>query len=295
MIQSKTTATKAFRLMIGIVLLSAALLCLLPFANLLAISFSDKASTAANLVTFWPMGFNVNAYELIMNNEAFLHSLWISLERVGVGVVVSMILIVLSAYPLSLEAKQLKGRTFFVWYFVFTILFNGGLIPLFIVVNELNLVNNFWALILPYAVPAFNVIIMMNFFRGLPSALSEAARIDGAGHWTILLRVFLPLSLPAVATLSLFSIVYHWNDYFTGLFLMSESKNWPLQTYLYSQLYVGIDFTKLSPEEAKTIASISNRSLRAAQIMVTIIPVLIVYPFLQRYFVAGLTIGSVKE
>ncbi|MFC5701963.1 carbohydrate ABC transporter permease [Cohnella faecalis] len=292
---TNTTSAKAFRLLIGMFLLGAALLCLLPILNLLAISFSDKASTTANEVTFWPIGFNWKAYGLILNNDAFLHSTWIAVKRVAAGIAVNMILIVLSAYPLSLGSKQLKGRTFFVWYFVFTMLFSGGLVPLFIVVNKLHLVDSFWALILPYGVTAFNVIIMMSFFRTLPAALSESAMIDGAGHWTILFRIFAPLSLPALATLTLFSIVYHWNDWFTGLFLLSSNDKWPLQTYLYSQLYVGVDFSKLSPEEAKTIGSISNRSLRAAQIMVTIVPVILIYPFIQRFFIAGLTIGAVKE
>jgi ABC-type glycerol-3-phosphate transport system permease component len=295
MIRSQTIGARTAQLLIAFLLSGAALICVLPLFNLLAISFSDKAATSANAVTFWPVGFNLKAYELILNNRAFLNAFWIAVQRVGAGLAISMVLIILSAYPLAQEGRRLRGRTFFVWYFVFTILFSGGLVPLFIVVNKLHLVNSFWALILPYAVPAFSVIILMNFFRGLPSALTEAAIVDGAGHWVILQRIYLPLSLPALATLSLFSIIYHWNDWFVGLYLLSDNAKWPLQTYLYSQLYVGIDYSKLGPEEAKLIGSISNRSLRAAQIIVTMIPVLIVYPLIQRYFVTGLTIGSVKE
>ncbi|MFC5701476.1 carbohydrate ABC transporter permease [Cohnella faecalis] len=295
MVHSNTLRDKLSRWFITGLLTAAALLCLFPILNLIAISFSDKASTSANEVIFWPLGFNTNAYEIILKNHAFLHSLWIAVERVVAGVAVNMCLILLSAYPLAQEVKRFKSRTFFVWYYVFTILFSGGLVPLFIVVNKMNLYNNFWALILPYAVPAFSVIILMNFFRSLPAGLTEAAVMDGAGHWTILLRICLPLSLPALATLALFSFVQHWNDWFVGLYLMSDSVKWPLQTYLYSQLYVGIDFSRLSPDEAILIGSISDRSLRAAQILLTMVPILIVYPFIQRFFVAGLTIGSVKE
>lgn len=295
MIRSRTIGAKTAQLIIVMLLTASALLCIAPILNLLAISFSDKAATSANVVTFWPVGFNSKAYELIINNRAFLHAFWIAVERVGAGLLVNMLLIILSAYPLAQETGRLRGRTFFVWYFVFTILFSGGIVPLFIVVNKLHLIDSFWALILPYAVPAFSVIILMNFFRGLPSALTEAAVMDGAGHWTILFRICLPLSLPALATLALFSIVQHWNDWFVGLYLLSDNAKWPLQTYLYSQLYVGVDYSKLGPEEAKLIGSISNRSLRAAQIMVTMVPILLVYPFIQRFFVAGLTIGSVKE
>jgi ABC-type sugar transport system, permease component len=181
------------------------------------------------------------------------------------------------------------------WYFIFTMLFSGGLIPLFIVVNKIGLYDNFMALILPSAVQVFNVIIMMNFFKSLPPSISESAMIDGAGHWRNLCSIYIPLSLPSVATLTLFAVVFHWNDYFTGLFLMSNNTKWPLQTFLYSMLNTGIDYSKMNPNQVETLASISDRSLRAAQILIAMIPIFLVYPFLQRYFVTGLTIGSVKE
>lgn len=294
-IQSNSKGSRAFNLFNYIFLFTAALLCILPIINIIAISLSEKSATAANLVTFWPVGFNLKAYILTINNKDFLTSFLISFKRVLVGVSINMILVVSSAYPLAQEDKKFKGRSFFVWFFVFTMLFNGGLVPLFITINKLYLYNSFWALILPTAVPVFNVIIMMNFFKGLPQSISEAAMIDGAGHWRILFSIFIPLSLPSVATLTLFAVVYHWNDYFSGLFLLADNNKWPLQTYLYSQLFTGIDYSRLSAKEAMTIATISNRSLRAAQILIAMIPILIVYPFLQRFFVTGLTIGSIKE
>lgn len=167
------------------------------------------------------------------------------------------------------------------------------MIPIFMVIKSLGLIDSIWALILPGAVPIFNVILLMNFFKSIPDALEEAAVMDGASKLRILFGIFLPISLPALATIGLFSMVGHWNDYFSGLLYMNSSSNYPLQTYI-QQLTV--DVTKVTdPSQLKSLASVSNKTLNAAKIVVSIIPVLLIYPFLQRYFVSGLVIGSVKE
>ena len=172
-------------------------------------------------------------------------------------------------------------------------LFSGGIIPLFMVVSNLHLTNTIWSLVLPGAVPVFNVILLINFFRGVPEALDDAARIDGASPLQILTKIYLPVSLPALATVALFSIVNHWNDYFSGLIYMSKAAMYPLQTYI-QQLTV--DITQVTDaEQLKQMASMNNRTFNAAKIVVSTVPLLVIYPFLQKYFVSGMVIGAVKE
>ena len=172
-------------------------------------------------------------------------------------------------------------------------LFSGGIIPLYMVVSGLKLTDTIWALVLPGAVPVFNVILMINFFKSVPGSLDEAARIDGASPLTILVKIYLPVSLPALATVALFSIVGHWNDYFSGLLYMNKASLYPLQTYI-QQLTV--DITQVTDaEQLKQLSQMSNRAFNATKIVVSTIPLLIIYPFLQKYFVSGIVIGAVKE
>lgn len=197
------------------------------------------------------------------------------------------------AYPLSKSKYRFPAREIYIKIVIFAMLFSGGVIPLFMVVSQLKLTDTIWALVLPGAVPVFNIILLINFFKGVPDALDEAARIDGATPLQILLRVYLPVSLPALATVALFSIVNYWNDYFSGLLYMNKAALYPLQTYI-QQLTV--DITQITDaEQLKQLATMNNRAFNATKIVVSTIPLLIIYPFLQKYFVSGITIGSVKE
>jgi len=182
---------------------------------------------------------------------------------------------------------------------IFAMLFNGGMIPTYLVVKNLGLINSVWSLILPGAVPIGSVILVMNFFRGIPKSLEESALLDGANAWDILLKIYIPISLPSLATVSLFSIVGSWNDFFSGLIYMTDIKNYPLMTYIQS-LSVNIaaalqNASGLSTEQLQSLLSVSNRNLNAAKIVVAIIPLLVIYPFLQKYFVQGIVVGAVKE
>ena len=172
-------------------------------------------------------------------------------------------------------------------------LFDGGLIPSFLVVRSLGLLNTLGALVLPNAVPIFSVILMMNFFRDVPKELEESALIDGASHWKVLWYIYIPMSLPAIATLTLFASVNHWNAWFDGLIYMTDTANYPMQTFLRS-VVVELDLTKvgINPQDLQRL---SDRAIRGAQIVVATVPILIVYPFLQRYFIAGIKLGAVKE
>jgi putative aldouronate transport system permease protein len=181
------------------------------------------------------------------------------------------------------------------WIAVLTMLFNGGLIPTYIAVQRYGLIDSYLALVLPYVVSVYNMVIMMNFFRGVPKELEEAAAIDGAGAWRTLFEVYLPVSLPTIATITLFTIVWHWNDFFAGLIYINNPDNYPLQTYIRS-LTVKIDYTSISdPRVLAERLKVSGITFNAAKIVVSMIPIICVYPFLQRYFVSGLVMGSVKE
>ncbi|SEK75585.1 carbohydrate ABC transporter permease [Paenibacillus sp. OK003] len=291
--RSKTFGSRFADVCIWIVLLLLTALCFLPLLNMVSISFSDKSAAQANLVGLWPVNFNLNAYKLLLDDTQFWRSFVISVERVVLGTALNLLLSVLMAYPLSKNKHSFHARNMYMNSMIFAMLFSGGMIPIFMVIKSLGLIDSIWALILPGAVPIFNVILLMNFFKSIPDALEEAAVMDGASKLRILFGIFLPISLPALATIGLFSMVGHWNDYFSGLLYMNSSSNYPLQTYI-QQLTV--DVTKVTdPSQLKSLASVSNKTLNAAKIVVSIIPVLLIYPFLQRYFVSGLVIGSVKE
>ncbi|WP_438448585.1 carbohydrate ABC transporter permease [Gorillibacterium sp. sgz5001074] len=294
MVRETSPGSKLFDVVLVVLLVGIALLCLLPLWYTLSISLSTNSAAEAGLVKLWPVGFNLNSYNEIMGDAKFFNSFWITVKRVVLGAGVSFVVTVLMAYPLSKSAKELPLRNTLMWILVFTMLFNGGLIPWYQTVKSLGLINSIWALVLGHSVPMFNVILVVNYFRNLPKELEEAALVDGAGPWYMLAKLFVPLAVPVLATVTLFSIVYHWNEFFNGLVLMSKANMYPLQTYI-QQLVVVIDASTMDTEQLKRLSELSNRTLNAAKIFIAMIPVLIIYPFLQRFFIHGITLGSVKE
>lgn len=294
MIQYQTKGQRVFNFFNIIFLASTALICLLPLVNVLAVSFSSKAAAAAGYVNFWPVDFTTASYEYALSKNEFIRAFYVSLKRVGLGLAVNLTLTILVAFPLSKERSSFRARNFYAWFFIVTMLFNGGLIPTYLVVKEMNLLDKIWALILPNSISVFNVILMMNFFRGIPREIEEAAFVDGAGFWTSLIKVYLPLSLPSIATITLFIIVGHWNGWFDGMLYMNRPSNWPMQTYLRS-IIISPDMTSMtSSEELANMHQVSDRTFKAAQVFLGALPVLMVYPLLQRYFMKGLVMGSVK-
>jgi putative aldouronate transport system permease protein len=265
--------------------------CILPIVYLLAVSFSDKSSSVAGLVSFWPVNFTLASYKYIINQSVFWNAMSWTILRVVLGVGINFILTVLTAFPLSKEVKSFKARTFFVWFMFITTMISGGLIPYYLLIQTLGINDTIWALVLPSALPVFNVIILLNFFRQIPGELSEAAYMDGAGHFLVLFKIYLPISLPALATITLFTLVGHWNSWFDGLIYMDNPRNYPLSTYLHS-IIVNNDSTSLKPIEE--MAYVSEKTTKAAQIFVAMVPILAVYPFLQKYFAKGMIMGSVK-
>ena len=293
MIKSKTIGGKTADILIYLTVIFMTMCCLFPLLNMVAISFSDKAAASANMVGLVPVDFTTSAYKTLLGESQFWVSFWISIKRVFLGTIINMILTILLAYPLSKSKREFKGHDVYMYIVIFAMLFSGGMIPIYLTIKSYGLLNSIWALILPGAVPVFNVILLMNFFKWVPKSLEEAAAIDGASKLTILLKIYLPISMPALATIILFCIVNHWNDFFSGLVYMNKTSMYPLQTYIQQ---LSVDMSQITdPEQLKRFAQVSNKTLDAAKIVVSTIPLLIIYPFLQKYFVSGIVIGAVKE
>ncbi|MCC3379934.1 carbohydrate ABC transporter permease [Paenibacillus farraposensis] len=289
----KTTTYRIFNVFnIGLLVLLS-IMCIIPLIHVLAVSFSAKSAADANLVGLWPVQFSLEAYKKTINNPIFLHSIWVSVCRTVLGTGLTLLITFLAAYPLSKETSVFRSRNVYSWLFVFSMIFNGGLVPFYMVIQKIHLMDSFWVLVLPGAVNTFLVILMLNFFRGIPKEMEEAALIDGAGHFRTLFRIYLPISMPSIATIALFSMVFHWNSWFDGLLYLSHAKDYPLAAFLQTVIIQkDMSSMSMSPKEMELL---SQTTVNAAQIFIGAAPILIVYPFLQKYFVKGMTLGSVKE
>lgn len=294
MVESKTLGSRIFDFFNAVLLLLVTLMCLLPLWYILMLSISDRNAINAGQVFFWPVGFNLLSYTKILGDGAFFNSFLVSIKRVVLGSVVTISCVLLTAYPLSKSKRQFSKKGIFIWILVFCMLFNGGIIPWYITMRMYNLVDNIWGLVLAGGLPVFFVILAMNFFKNLPVSLEEAAYVDGAGPWKTFLSIFVPLSKPMVATIMLFTVVGYWNEFFQGLVLSTKQRNYPLQTYI-QQMVIPTNLSTLNPDQIEEYVKLSNKSLDSAKIFIAMIPVIIVYPYLQKYFVKGITLGSVKE
>lgn len=284
---------KVFCIFNVIILNLLVLICILPFIYVVAVSFSDKLYVQAGQVILLPKGFNTLSYQYLIQKTAFWRAFGVSLVRTVLGSMINLVLLILTAYPLSRQEGKLSGRKFYTWFFFITMLINGGLIPTYVVVSSLNLRNTLGALILPGALPVFNLVLMINFFRQIPVEMEEAAVMDGAGNLSTLLRIYVPLSKPSIASISLFCMVNHWNAWFDGMIYMKSPKMFPLQTYL-RNFILKMDMSQITGDDYSLLQLLSNESIKATQIIIAVIPILCVYPFLQKYFVKGMTLGGVK-
>ncbi len=297
MIENTSIKSRIRVVIIYAIIILLGLLCLLPLWNVVCISFSSSAAVAAKKVGLLPVQFTTAAYAKILEDSQFWRSFGISVIRVVLGLAINMILIVLMAYPLSKTKSEFGARNIYMGFLIFAMLFSGGMIPTYLVIKKLGLLNTIWALVLPGAVPIFDIILVMNFFIGIPKSLEEASVIDGATPLQILLYVYLPCSKPSMATVALFSIVGHWNDFFGGLIYMTKIKNYPLLTYIQS-LSINLEELVKAGTDAATLtnlAEVSNKNLNAAKIVVAVVPLLLIYPFLQKYLITGIVLGAVKE
>lgn len=289
----QTRGQKIFRVINGIVLTLLTLCCLLPFLNLLAISFSSSTAVVTEKIRFVPKQFTFLSYKFVLEKPEFYRSFMISLIKVAVGVPVNMLLTIMVAFPLSRSSKDFRGRNFYMWFFIITMVFSGGLIPWYMIINNLGLIDSFWALILPVAVPVYNIVFLTNAFKSVPRELEEAAIIDGASNVSVMIRICVPLVKATIASLVLFCLVSHWNSWFEGLILMNSPKHYPLQSYLQTVM-VNRDVTLMTTNNLQYLNMVSERTSRAAQVFIATLPVLGVYPFLMKYFITGELAGAVK-
>lgn len=289
----RTRGHKVFLVFNYILLFLMAALCIFPILHVLALSMSTSAAASSGKVVIFPVGFNLNSYRYVIENNAFMRAFGISVLRVALGVPINMLMTILAAYPLSRSKSQFRAKGIFTWFFIITILYGGGLIPWYMIIRETGLLNSIWALVIPGAVPVFNVILLINFFRGIPGELEEAAYMDGAGHGRILWSIFLPLSIPTLATVTLFSLLGHWNAWFDGLILMNDTSKYPLQSYMQT-IVISRDPTTLTVRDLELLKIINERTTKSAQLFIAMIPIICIYPFLQRYFTTGLVLGGIK-
>lgn len=287
-------ARKVFVVINYIVLTLVMFISLFPLVHIFALSLSSNSAAQAGWVTVLPVDITLDSYKYILEKPEFFKSFGVSVLRVVLGTVISVGLTIISAYAMSQPDERFHARKYYVWVFLVTMVFSGGLIPLFIVVKSVGIYNSIWALILPSAVQTFNVILMLNFFRGLPYALTESALIDGANHFQIMTKIVVPISKPSLATVGLFTMVNHWNSWFDGMIYLKDPAKYPLQTYLRNVIQ-SVDVASIDLNSVGAMTNVSQKTVTAAQIFVAIIPILLVYPLLQKYFISGMTLGSVKE
>lgn len=265
-----------------------------PFINLIAKSFSGEAAVVSGIVTLWPIDFQVGTYKYVIQDSLFMNAFKVSVTITVLGTALALFMTALAAYPLS--KPRLRGRKFFILMYIFTMLFSGGLIPTYLLMQNLHLIDKLPVLFVPAMVNVYNMLIIKNFFESLPDSLEESAKLDGASNLTILWRIILPLSLPVLATIALFFAVQFWNDYFTSLIYINSAHLKPLQLYL-KELFVSSSDTFLKAGQDINIDAAMNTSpqaIQAASIILATVPILLVYPFLQKYFVKGVLVGSVK-
>ena len=293
--KNKSFGRTCFNVFNYTLLLVTSVICVLPFVHLLALSFSSSTAVTAGAVSLWPVDFTTKAYEFALQGGKFFKALWISAKRILLGVPINLFLIVITAYPLSKSKEKVAGRNLYMVFFAITMFVSGGMIPRYLVVSKLGLLDSIWSLVLPGALSVYNMVIMMNFMKGLPNEIEEAAFIDGAGPFQALFKIQLPLLKPCLATLGLFSVIGHWNSWFDGVIYMSDTSMYPLQSYLHGLLRNFEEMMQLSGGDYIEMLSLMNaRTGRSAQLFLAALPIMLVYPFLQKYFVQGVMIGSLK-
>ena len=290
MVRDRSISAKVFEAVVHIVMICIVLLTLLPVIHVISISFSSAAAISRGDVGLWPVEFSVSAYTAIFKSGNVPRSFLNSVYYTALGTAINMLLTTMMAYPLS--RTYLTFRKFYNVLVLITMFFSGGLIPTFLTVKNLGLYNTVWAIALPGAISTWNLIIMRTFFMGLPAELEESAQLDGANDFTIFARIILPLSKASIATIALFYGVGHWNNWFSGMIYFKNSKSYPLQTILRSIVINSEVSDEITVDEV--INSISAEGIKYSTLVVSMVPMMAVYPFIQKYFVKGVMIGSLK-
>ena len=287
-----TGGERTFETINLIVLIIIGALMLFPFLNMAAKSFSSENAILTGKVLFWPVGFQTGTYKYVMRQAQFWNSFKVSVMITLMGTAGAMIISCLTAYPLS--KTWLYGRKPLLLLFVFTMLFGGGMVPSYLLMRSLGLINTIWVLFVPAMLSVYNMILLKNFFEDIPESIEESAELDGAGSLRILVSIVLPMSLPAIATIGLFYAVGFWDNYMSGLLYITKPELKPLQQYLYEIVTESINVDETLSMDAQENAALNTDAIRSATIMLACVPIMCVYPFLQKYFVKGMRVGSVK-
>lgn len=283
---------RAFRVINAAVLILVMAVTLYPFLNILAQSFSSEGYIVSGQVSIIPRGFNMETYKVVMGDSMFWTNYRNTVVYTVVATAIAMFLTTTFAYALS--KKRLKGRTIFIGIAVFTMFFNGGLIPNYILIKSLGMTNTIWAIVLPNAISIFNLLVMKSFFENLPEELEESASVDGLNTYGIFLRIVLPLSKAVIATMVLFYAVSFWNSWFQAFLYMDRAELYPVTVYLRNLIAGATNAASVSGGAGADGLSQVAANIQAVTIVLTVLPIICLYPFLQRYFVSGVMLGSVK-
>jgi len=287
----KSRVTKVGDWVIAFICLLVVLICLLPLLNILARSLSSSDALIHNKVVLFPVGFNFDAYKMVLGDSKYVWSLgWTAILTI-ICTLLSVVMTTICAYPLIFD--KLKGRRFINGFIILTMYFNAGTIPFYLLLKDLNMLNKPSVLIVPGCLSVFNMIIMRSFFYSIPDSLRESAEIDGASYFKILTKIYLPLSTPAIATIALFYAVGRWNGFSDALMFMNDKRFYPIQLLLYN-IINNVTSVEVATQEGFSSPGLAE-TLKAATVMFATVPILLVYPWLQRYFISGATLGAIKE
>ncbi|MGO4344337.1 ABC transporter permease [Paenibacillus sp. FSL A5-0031] len=284
-----TIGEKAWQSTVYFILIVLSLLCLLPFLYVVAVSVTPESEVLRRGIVIIPESFTFAAYKEVFISNGIGQAYKITLFRTIVGTALNVFFTVIAAYPLS--KKYLPGRSPFLLFIVFTMMFSGGLIPTYLLIRSLGMLNSPWVLIIPHLISAFNLVIIKGFFEQLPAEIEESARVDGASELQSLWKIILPLSMPVLATISLFYAVGHWNSYFDAIVYINDANLMPLQVVLRNIL---LNIANQSAESMANTGTVSQFAVQMAAVVVTTVPILIVYPFMQKHFTKGMLMGSIK-
>lgn len=274
--------------LIGIIVM---VICLVPMLNLAAKSLSSTDALVKDMVYLWPVDLNFDAYAMVFSDMKYIRSFFFTAVLTFACTILSLVMTTLCAYPLIFE--KLKGRGFINVLITITMFFNAGTIPNYLLMKSLGMLNTVWVLMIPSCLSIFNMIIMRSFLYGIPDSLRESAEIDGASYFTILLKIYVPLSKPVLATLALFYAVGRWNGYSDALMYVTNKDLYPLQLFLYN-IINNINQVEIATQEGFSSPGLSE-AVKAAIVMFSTVPILCIYPWLQKYFIHGVTVGAVKE
>jgi putative aldouronate transport system permease protein len=284
--------SRLFNLFNVILMVIFTIIIIVPIWNVLVSSFSSGKSLADGGFAFWPKEFSIENYQAVFRDESIWQAFFISVAKTLIGASTHVLFCAIVAY--SYSKKHLKGRKLYSAIGIVTMFFGGGMVPTYLLMKSLGLLNSFWVYIIPALFSFFDVIILMNFFRSIPDSLEDSAKMDGAGDWKIFLRIFLPLSKPALATIALFNGVGQWNDFFTTKLYITDKALYPLQMKIY-EIIVQSQMHTMQNIGGSVVLETTAKGIQLATIVVTTLPILLIYPLLQKHFISGMMLGAVKE